>query len=80
MISIRVRFFSDYLKYTPKGKDKNGWETEVEPGIDVQGFLKFLEIPEEKPRIVIVNDTNESGSYLLKENDFLKIFPLARGG
>lgn len=53
---------------------------DVEKNLTIAQLLDLLQIPVEKPKVITVNDQNQKENYLLKKNDFVKIFPVAMGG
>ena len=79
-MKITINAFSDYKKYIPEDAPLSGWVVEVDDGARIEELLERIEIPVSAAQVFTVNDTNEKADYVLKENDFLKIFPMAMGG
>jgi hypothetical protein len=72
--------FSNYRKYLPEGSEGDTCLIDVEKNLTIAQRLDLLQIPVEKPKVITVNDQNQKENYLLKKNDFVKIFPVAMGG
>lgn len=79
-MKVEVRMFSDFRKYLPEEAEKDQCCIEIENGSSLWKLLDNLGIPNQKPRVITVNDTNHREDYILKDADVVKVFPLAKGG
>jgi sulfur carrier protein len=53
---------------------------EVDRSTRVQDILSRLKIPEEIPKIILINGVHGKKEHLLKEGDVLSVFPPVAGG
>jgi sulfur carrier protein len=53
---------------------------EVDGSTRVQDILSRLKIPEEIPKIILINGVHGKKEQVLKEGDVLSIFPPVAGG
>jgi sulfur carrier protein len=53
---------------------------EVEDSTRIQDILMRLKIPEEMPKIILVNGVHGKKEQILKEGDVLSVFPPVAGG
>lgn len=72
--------FSDFRNYLPEAAIRDECQIEASEGSSIGDILTQLELPEKKPRVITVNDTNRKEDFILNDGDVLKIFPLATGG
>jgi sulfur carrier protein len=53
---------------------------EVDESARVQDILSRLKIPEEMPKIILVNGVHGKKDQILKDGDVLSVFPPVAGG
>ncbi len=79
-MEIEVKLFATLRDYLPKGSSRFSCKMEVDGSTRVQDILSRLKIPEEIPKIILVNGVHRKKEQILKDGDVLSIFPpVARG-
>ena len=79
-MEIEVKLFATLRDYLPKGSSRFSCKMEVDPLTRVQDVLSRLKIPEEIPKIILINGVHAKKDQSLKEGDVLSIFPPVAGG
>ena len=79
-MEIEVKLFATLRDYLPKGSSRFSCKMEVDPSTRIQDILSRLKIPEEIPKIILINGVHGKKDQLLKEGDVLSIFPPVAGG
>ena len=79
-MEIEVKLFATLRDYLPKGSSRFSCKMEIDGQTQVQDILSSLKIPEEIPKILLVNGIHAKKDQTLKEGDVLSIFPPVAGG
>ncbi len=79
-MEIEVKLFATLRDYLPKGSGRFSCRMEVNEKARVQDILTKLGIPEEIPKIILINGVHAKKDQPLKEGDVLSIFPPVAGG
>jgi len=79
-MKVKVQLYAILAKYLPTNANNKTAILEVAEGTSVQGVLSELKIPENMPKILLVNGRNAELDRLLAEGDTLSIFPPIAGG
>jgi molybdopterin synthase sulfur carrier subunit len=79
-MEIEVKLFATLRDYLPKGSSRFSCKMEVDGSTRVQDILFRLKIPEEIPKIILINGVHGKKEQLLKEGDVLSVFPPVAGG
>jgi molybdopterin converting factor small subunit len=79
-MEIEVKLFATLRDYLPKGSGRFSCKIEVDDSTRVQDVLSRLKIPDEFPKIILINGVHGKKDQLLKEGDVLSIFPPVAGG
>jgi molybdopterin converting factor small subunit len=79
-MEIEVKLFATLRDYLPKGSSRFSCKMEIDGRTQVQDILSHLKIPEEIPKILLVNGIHAKKDQTLKEGDVLSIFPPVAGG
>lgn len=77
---IEVKLFATLRDYLPKGSGRFSCKMDVDNSTRVQEILSRLKIPEEMPKIILVNGVHGKKEQVLKEGDVLSVFPPVAGG
>ena len=77
-MKIKVESFAMYRKYTEKLKGNK--IIEVADGTTPRDIFEFLGVPENMPKIILVNGRPQPENYILKDGDHLVFFPPLEGG
>jgi molybdopterin converting factor small subunit len=75
---IQVKLFAGLRDLLPEGQSP--FPAEVPEGATVADALRSLRVPEEKPKILLVNGRHAMPDYALQEGDVLSVFPPVAGG
>jgi sulfur-carrier protein len=79
-MEIEVKLFATLRDYLPKGSDRFSCKMEIDEHARVQDILSRLNIPEDIPKIILVNGTHGKKEQHLRAGDTLSIFPPVAGG
>ena len=79
-MEIEVKLFATLRDYLPKGSGRFSCKMEVDSSTRIQDILSRLKIPEEIPKIILVNGVHGKRDQILKDGDVLSIFPPVAGG
>ena len=79
-MEIEVKLFATLRDYLPKGSGRFSCKIEIDASTRIQDILSRLKIPEEIPKIILVNGVHRQTEQILKEGDVLSVFPPVAGG
>jgi sulfur carrier protein len=79
-MQIEVKLFATLRDYLPKGSDRFSCKMDIDGHTRIQDVLSRLKIPEEMPKIILVNGVHGKNDQVLKEGDVVSIFPPVAGG
>lgn len=76
MITIELKLFVTLSQYLPDNSDC----LEIENGTTVEKLILDLGIPNDLVKLIFINGKKQNGSYQLKNNDRVGLFPPVGGG
>jgi molybdopterin converting factor small subunit len=79
-MEIEVKLFATLRDYLPKGSSRFSCKMKVDDHTLIQDILAELHIPEEIPKIILINGIHGKKDQILKDGDILSIFPPVAGG
>jgi len=79
-MEIKVKLFATLRDYLPKNSDGKSCQLEVDEKTTIKQILDQFKIPEEIPKIILVNGIRGSLDQTLKDGDVLSVFPPVAGG
>ncbi len=79
-MEIEVKLFATLRDYLPKGSSQFSVKMKMEESSRVQDILTQLKIPEEMPKIILVNGVHGKKDQVLKDGDVVSVFPPVAGG
>lgn len=79
-MEIEVKLFATMRDYLPKGSGRFSCKIEIDGGTRVKDILAKLRIPDEMPKIILVNGVHGKSDQVLREGDVVSIFPPVAGG
>ena len=79
-MEIKVKLFATLRDYLPKGSGQYSCKLKVNSTDTVRDVLKRLKIPDEIPKIILVNGVHTNLERVLKGGDILSVFPPVAGG
>ena len=79
-MEIQVRLFANLAEYGPPGARGGAACVELPEGATVRDLLARLRIPDEGPRLLLVNGHDVEASATLRAGDVVDVLPLLVGG
>lgn len=79
-MQIEIKLFATLRDYLPKGSDRFSCKMEIGEKTKIRDILEKLGIPEDIPKIILLNGIHGKKEEILKEGDVLSIFPPVAGG
>jgi molybdopterin converting factor small subunit len=79
-MEIEVKLFAMLRDYLPKGSSRFSCKMEIDSSTRVRDILLRLKIPEQMPKIILINGVHGKKEQVLKEGDVLSVFPPVAGG
>jgi molybdopterin synthase sulfur carrier subunit len=79
-VEVRVRLFANLADYGPPGARGGATRVELPEGATVQDLLRRLQIPDEVPRLILVNGRDVESTARLDPNDVVDVLPPLVGG
>jgi molybdopterin converting factor small subunit len=79
-MNVIVRLFATFRDWSPKPHARWSFGMDVDEHETVQELIKTLSLPDELPRIILVNGIFASENSHLHEGDIVSIFPPLIGG
>ena len=79
-MEIELKLFATLRDYLPKGSSRFSCKMEVDGQTRIQDILLKLKVPDDIPKIILVNGIHGKLEQVLKEGDVLSVFPPVAGG
>ncbi|NIO03230.1 MAG: MoaD/ThiS family protein [Proteobacteria bacterium] len=79
-MEIEVKLFANFRDYLPKGSDRFSSKIKVDASKRVADVLRKLGLPEDYPKIILINGVHAKENDKLKDGDVLSVFPPVAGG
>ena len=79
-MQVKVKLFATLRDYLPKDSDGRSCLMDIDETTTIEQVISTFNIPEEIPKIILVNGLNGTMDQTLKEGDELSIFPPVAGG
>jgi len=79
-MEIEVRLFATLQVYLQKRYRKHSFKMNIETGTTIGSALKKLKIPEQTPKILLVDGKCSSEDTILEQGNTLSVFPPVGGG
>ncbi len=79
-MEIEVKLFATLREYLPKGSSRFSCKMKIDDSTRVQDILVRLKLPEQMPKIILINGVHAKKDQVLNEGDVLSIFPPVAGG
>ena len=77
---VQVKLFTYFQKYCPENSERGLFTLELAPPVSVGDLLQKLGIPPDYPKVIHVNGKFAKEEDLLKDGDFMAVFPPLPGG
>ena len=79
-MEIEVKLFATLRDYLPKGSDRFSCKMEIDGTTRIRDIVSRLKVPDDIPKIILLNGVHGKEDHVLKEGDVLSIFPPVAGG
>lgn len=81
-MKIRLQLFASLSRYLPGGGggESQGVSFELPDGTTLGALVQRLGVPDEVPRISLVNGRDAEAEQVLKDGDVVSLFPPLAGG
>ena len=79
-MTITVRLFATFRHCLPQHARRAAIRLDVEEPTSVAAVLEALHVPDDLPRIVLINGLHAAGDRLLTDGDVVSVFPPLIGG
>ncbi len=79
-MEIEVRLFATFRDYLPAGSSTFSFKKVLDKPTTVREIIDELRLPEQIPKIIIINGNHSTAEYILQNGDVLSIFPPVAGG
>jgi sulfur-carrier protein len=79
-VTVTVRLFATFRDFLPQHAKRSGLQIEVREHDTVQALIKELGVPDDLPKIVLVNGQHASENSVLTNGDIVTVFPPLIGG
>ncbi len=79
-MDIEIRLYATFRDFLPPGSSTFSMTKSLDRAMTIADVVKDLGLPEDIPKIVIVNGAHAEFDYVLKEGDILSVFPPLAGG
>lgn len=77
-MNLLIRFFANFKKYSPDQQTRS--RIEAPPGATAADVLTELGLPEDLPKIILINGRPVNQSTQLNDGDEMTVFPPVEGG
>jgi molybdopterin converting factor small subunit len=79
-VEIEVRLFATFRDYLPSGSESFSFKRSLPREMEVSRIAEELKLPDNIPKIFVVNGNVVTGGYVPRDGDVLSIFPPVAGG
>jgi molybdopterin synthase sulfur carrier subunit len=79
-VTVTVRLFATFRAFLPQHTVRSALRLEIDEHTTIQALLHALCVPNDLPRIVLVNGRYASEDSLLTDGDVVSVFPPLIGG
>jgi sulfur carrier protein len=79
-MKVKLKLFATFREYLPEGNDGHSIMLELSDSTKVESVLEQLHLPQDVPKIILINGLQKTASEALNEGDTLSVFPPIAGG
>jgi molybdopterin converting factor small subunit len=79
-MKAEIRLFANFRDFLPPGSGPLSFTTTFEGHKTVDDIVKELKLPDDIPRIIIVNGLHAEADYVVQDGDVVSLFPPLAGG
>ena len=79
-MEVEVHLFANLADYAPRGPHRGAARVELPEAATLQDLLGYLRIPDELPRLLLVNGRDVEPTARLRPGDVVAVLPPLVGG
>jgi len=79
-MTVTVRLFATFRDFLPQHAIQSGLQMDVCEYDTVEALMQALSVPDDLPRIVLVNGQHATENSILADGDIVSVFPPLIGG
>ncbi len=79
-MTVTVRLFATFRDFLPQHAMRSGLQMDVGERDTVQALMQALAVPDDLPRIVLINGQHATETSALTDGDIVSVFPPLIGG
>jgi len=79
-MKIEVKLFAHFRDFLPEGSDRFSCTMTLNSSKTIGDVLQRLKLPENSPKIILLNGIHAKETDPLKDGDVLSVFPPVAGG
>ena len=79
-MKAEIRLFANFREYLPPGSEGFSYFMSFDGEKTIRDVIRELQLPDDIPRIVIVNGIHAEPDHVLKDGDVVSLFPPLAGG
>ena len=79
-MKAEIRLFANFRDFLPPGSTSFSFTTSFEGKKTVSQVIEELKLPDDIPRIIIVNGLHSEEDHVLQDGDVVSLFPPLAGG
>jgi molybdopterin converting factor small subunit len=79
-VTVTVRLFATFRDCLPQHAMRSGLQMDVAERDTVQALMQALAVPDDLPRIVLINGQHATETSVLTDGDIVSVFPPLIGG
>jgi molybdopterin converting factor small subunit len=79
-MTVEIRLFATFRDFLPPGSTTFSFRKVFKEGATVEEVMTELKLPEQTPKIIILNGVHADAGRVLRDGDVLSLFPPVGGG
>lgn len=79
-MKAEIRLFANFRDFLPPGSGSSSFTMSFEGKRTVKEIIEELRLPDDIPRIIVVNGLHTEADYVLQDGDVVSLFPPLAGG
>jgi len=80
IMKAEIRLFANFRDFLPEGSKGFSYTMSFDAEKTVNDVMHELKLPDDIPRIIIVNGTHAEPDHVIKDGDVVSLFPPLAGG
>lgn len=79
-MTVEIRLFATFRDFLPPGSNTFSFTKVLKEETTIEEVLRELKLPEDTPKIIILNGVHADAGRVLQDGDVLSLFPPIGGG